>query len=193
MKPYSECKQAASGVRLLGAVSGAVLMAMAAARSTAADSPQTAGAAGSQQAAASAVPMLSEVTVTAQHVAENSQRVPIPITTVTPTQLQVSGAVSFKTLSDAVPAITTPGTFWANTYIRGVGTDSSSPNVEPAVATYIDDVYEPSSYALAGMAFTDIKQLSVLKGPQGTLFGRNTTGGVVQITTEDPQQAFGGH
>src|SRR5512146_2366856 len=192
MKPYSECKQAASGVRLLGAVSGAVLMALAAARSTAAGAPRMAGGAGSQ-ASDTAVPMLSEVTVTAQHVAENSQRVPIPITTVTPAQLQVSGAVSFKTLSDAVPAITTPGTFWANSYIRGVGTDSSSPNVEPAVATYVDDVYEPSSYALAGMAFTDIKQLSVLKGPQGTLFGRNTTGGVVQITTEDPQQAFGGH
>jgi iron complex outermembrane receptor protein len=190
MKP-SECKKAGNGVRVLSAVSGAVLMALAAARAMAADSP--AAAAGPQPAADTAIPMLSEVTVTAQHVVENSQRVPIPITTVTPSQLQVSGAVSFKTLSDAVPAITTPGTFWANSYIRGVGTDSSSPNVEPAVATYVDDVYEPSSYALAGMAFTDIKQISVLKGPQGTLFGRNTTGGVIQITTEDPQQQFGGH
>ena len=193
MKSLSECKQPASGARLLGAVSGAVLLALAAARSMAADSPQMSGGGGSQQTAAVAVPMLSEVTVTAQHVAENSQRVPIPITTVTPTQLQVSGAVSFKTLSDAVPSITTPGTFWANSYIRGVGTDSSSPNVEPAVATYVDDVYEPSSYALAGMAFTDISQISVLKGPQGTLFGRNTTGGVIQITTADPQEQFGGH
>lgn len=192
MKAYSECKQAAGAVRLLGAASTAVLMALAAPRSMAADSPQLATA-GPSPAAESAVPMLQEVTVTAQHVAENSQRVPIPITTVTPTQLQVSGAVSFKTLSDAVPAITTPGTFWANSYIRGVGTDSSSPNVEPAVATYVDDVYEPSSYALAGMAFTDISQIAVLKGPQGTLFGRNTTGGVIQITTADPQEQFGGH
>lgn len=192
MKTHSGCKHAAGGVRLLSAVSGAVLMALAAARSMAADSPQMAGGAGSQ-ASDTAIPMLSEVTVTAQHVAENSQRVPIPITTVTPAQLQVSGAVSFKTLSDAVPAITTPGTFWANSYIRGVGTDSSSPNVEPAVATYVDDVYEPSSYALAGMAFTDISQIAVLKGPQGTLFGRNTTGGVIQITTADPRQQFGGH
>ena len=193
MKTYTECKKAASGVRLLGAVSSAVLIALAAARATAADSPQAAGAAGQELAANAAVPMLSEVTVTAQHVTENSQRVPIPITTVTPAQLQVSGAISFKTLSDAVPAITTPGTFWANSYIRGVGTDSSSPNVEPAVATYVDDVYEPSSYALAGMAFTDISQIAVLKGPQGTLFGRNTTGGVIQITTADPKQQFGGH
>lgn len=193
MKTYSGCKKAASGVRLLGAVSGAVLMALAAARSMAADSPQATAADGSLQASNTAVPMLSVVTVTAQHIQENSQRVPIPITTVSPQQLQVSGAVTFKTLSDAVPAITTPGTFWANSYIRGVGTDSSSPNVEPAVATYVDDVYEPSSYALAGMAFTDIQQIAVLKGPQGTLFGRNTTGGVIQITTADPQQDFGGH
>ena len=178
---------------MLGAVSGAVMMALATARAVAADSPGAPGAARSQQTVDGAIPMLSEVTVTAQHVSENSQRVPIPITTVTPAQLQVSGAVNFKTLSNAVPAITTPGTFWANSYIRGVGTDSSSPNVEPAVATYVDDVYEPSSYALAGMAFTDVSQIAVLKGPQGTLFGRNTTGGVIQITTADPQQQFGGH
>src|SRR5487761_79111 len=193
MKRYSESKQAANGVRLLGGVSSAGLMALAAARPLAADSPRASAAAGPQQTADAAVPMLSEVTVTAQHVQENSQRVPIPITTVTPAQMQVSGAVSFKTLSDAVPSITTPGTFWANSYIRGVGTDSASPNVEPAVATYIDDVYEPSSYALAGMAFTDISQISVLKGPQGPLFGRNTPGGVIQITTADPQEQFGGH
>jgi iron complex outermembrane recepter protein len=192
MKTHTECKQAVNGVRLLGAVSGAVLMALAAARATA-DSPQTVGSEQPQQSSEVSAPMLSEVTVTAQHVVENSQNVPIPITTVTPAQMQVSGAVSFKTLSDAVPSITTPGTFWANSYIRGVGTDSASPNVEPAVATYIDDVYEPSSYGLAGMAFTDISQISVLKGPQGTLFGRNTTGGVIQITTEDPQEQFGGH
>ncbi len=193
MKAHTECNKAVNGVRLLGAVSGAVLMALAAARATAADSPQMAGSDPPQQSSAGSAPMLSVVTVTAQHVVENSQNVPIPITTVTPAQMQVSGAVSFKTLSDAVPSITTPGTFWANSYIRGVGTDSSSPNVEPAVATYIDDVYEPSSYALAGMAFTDVSQISVLKGPQGTLFGRNTTGGVIQITTDDPQQEFGGH
>ncbi len=193
MKTYSGCKKATAGVQLLGAVSSAVLMALACARSMAADAQQAADAAGSQQRAAATVPMLSEITVTAQHVQENSQRVPIPITTVSPVQLQVSGAVSFKTLSAAVPAITTPGTFWANSYIRGVGTDSASPNVEPAVATYVDDVYEPSSYALAGMAFTNIQQIAVLKGPQGTLFGRNTTGGVIQITTAEPQQQFGGH
>lgn len=193
MKRSGKCKTAANRVRRLGAVSGAVLMALAAARSMAADSPPTAGAAGPQPNGDASVPTLSEVTVTAQHVQENSQRVPIPITNVTPQQLQVSGADSFKALSDAVPSITTPGTFWANSYIRGVGTDSASPNVEPAVATYVDDVYEPSSYALAGMAFNDITQISVLKGPQGTLFGRNTTGGVIQITTADPHQDLGGN
>ncbi len=200
MKAYSECKKATTGVQLL--VSSAVLMALASAtRTMAADAQPVAGAAAQTQVSSASassssdatVPVLTEVTVTAEHVRENSQRVPIPITTVTPQQLQVNGAVSFKTLSNAVPDITTPGTFWANTYIRGVGTDSSSPNVEPAVATYIDGVYEPSSYALAGMALTDIQQIAVLKGPQGTLFGRNTTGGVIQITTDDPQQQFGGH
>jgi iron complex outermembrane receptor protein len=78
-------------------------------------------------------------------------------------------------------------------YIRGVGTNSNSPNNEPAVATYIDGVYDPSPYALATTYFNNIQQISVLKGPQGTLFGRDSTGGVVQIATADPKQAFGGN
>lgn len=209
MRLDSERTKATYWARLLGAVSAVGLIALApAAPSMAADAQaaatadaqsgsaadtQAAPSVDAQSASGAASPALAQVVVTAEHIEENSQRVPISITTVAADQLTAAGAVSIKTLSDAVPAITTPGTFWANTYIRGVGTDSSNPNVEPAVATYVDGVYIPSSYALAGMALNNIQQVSVLKGPQGTLFGRNTTGGVIQITTPTPQQDFSGN
>lgn len=201
MTHHCDRKKATCRAELLAAVSVAGLAALApTARSMAADSQpastsdtQAAALSADAQPASGSVPALAQVVVTAEHISENSQRVPISITTVSADQLTAQGAVSVKTLSDAVPSITTPGTFWANTYIRGVGTDSSNPNVEPAVATYVDGVYIPSSYALAGMALNNIQQISVLKGPQGTLFGRNTTGGVIQIATPTPQQEFSGN
>ena len=185
MKIYSESKKAVSWVHFLGAASGMSLMVLAhAPLATAADAGRDSN---------TAIPQLAEVTVTAQHVRENSQEVPIAISTVSAGTLQQQGAVSISTLSAAVPQITTAGKTWSNMYIRGVGTNSASPNNEPSVGTYIDDVYNPSPYALSALYFNNIRQITVLKGPQGTLFGRDTTGGVVQITTEDPKHQFGGN
>ena len=76
---------------------------------------------------------------------------------------------------------------YAQPHIRGVGTLAAGPGVENSVATYIDNVYLASPFA-GSMLFNNISQLAVLKGPQGTLFGRNATGGVIQITTYDPDQ-----
>lgn len=201
MKIYSQLKKPASWVHLLVALSATALMVLSLTTSAMAADPQSASATDSQAATTSdaqpasesAAPALAQVVVTAEHVEENSQRVPIAISTVSASQLQAQGAISIKSLSDAVPDVTTPGSLWANSYIRGVGTDSDNGNVEPAVATYIDGVYIPSQFAVVATALNNIQQLSVLKGPQGTLFGRNTTGGVIQITTPDPQQEFGGN
>jgi iron complex outermembrane recepter protein len=195
MKIHSRFKRAASWVHPLRVVlSTTALMVLSLTTSAMAADPQTASnVADSQTASDAGAPALAEVVVQAEHISENSQRVPIAITTVSADQLQAQGAISFKSLSDALPALTTPGSLWANTYIRGVGVDSDTPNVEPAVATYIDGVYIPSQFALTGMGLNNIQQVSVLKGPQGTLFGRNTTGGVIQITTPDPQQQFSGN
>ncbi len=185
MKTYSENARAAVWVHLLGAVSSAGLMVLSPTMSSMAAEPE--------QASESAVPSLGVITVTAQRRAENNQRVPIAITTVTADQLQAQGTVSIQTLAASVPNLTTAGSFWANTYIRGVGTNSASPNNEPSVATYVDGVYNPSAYGLSSFYFNDLKQIEVLKGPQGTLFGRNATGGVIQIITADPKHEFGGH
>jgi iron complex outermembrane receptor protein len=136
---------------------------------------------------------LQEITVTAQRRAENSQRVPIAIDTVSGAALQERGAVSVQTLSSAVPNLTTTGSFNTNMFIRGVGSSSVSPNVEPSVATYVDGVYMPSQFGMSGFAFNNIERLEVLKGPQGTLFGRNATAGVVQIITPDPRHDFSGN
>jgi iron complex outermembrane receptor protein len=136
---------------------------------------------------------LQEITVTAQRRAENSQQVPIAINTVSGADLQDRGAVSVETLSTAIPNLTSTGSFNANMFIRGVGSSSTSPNVEPSVATYVDGVYMPSQFGMSGFAFNNIERLEVLKGPQGTLFGRNATAGVVQIVTPDPKQEFSGN
>jgi iron complex outermembrane receptor protein len=75
--------------------------------------------------------------------------------------------------------------------IRGVGNSSAQAGNENAVATYVDGVYMASAIASV-LSFNNIEQVAVLRGPQGTLFGRNATGGVIQIKTLDPVQEFGG-
>src|SRR3546814_2987553 len=77
-------------------------------------------------------------------------------------------------------------------HLRGVGTTALSAGTENSVATYVDGVYILSlNGALAQL--NSIDQIEVLKGPQGTLFGRNATGGVISIRTKDPSHDFGGN
>ncbi len=148
--------------------------------------------AGTSEPAAEAA-TLEEVTVTAERREDNLQRVPIAVTAVSGEDLKLRGADSLQSLSTTVPGFSTSGSLWVGAYVRGIGSTSASPNNEPSVATYVDGVYNPSSYALTGFAFNNIERLEVLKGPQGTLFGRNATGGVVQIVTADPRQTLGGN
>jgi iron complex outermembrane receptor protein len=135
---------------------------------------------------------LAEVTVTAQRRAENSQTVPIAISTVSAEDAKMRGAVSIETLTTTVPSLMTTGSSGTSIYIRGVGNTSASPNNESSAATYIDGVYQPSIFGLIGFPFNNIERVEVLKGPQGTLFGRNSTAGVVQIITPDPRHDAGG-
>ena len=127
---------------------------------------------------------LEDIVVTAQKRSENLQDVPIAITAVSGGQLATAGVSNITQLNIAVPAVntrTTIGSFQPS--IRGIGTSGN--NVENPIALYIDGVYYASQRE--GLReLNDIDQLSVLKGPQGTLFGRNATGGVIQITTKAP-------
>ena len=133
---------------------------------------------------------LADIVVTAQKRAQNVQDVPIAITALTADQLTTSGIVSTSQLNVAIPGVNirqTVGSFQPS--IRGVGTSAN--NVENPVALYIDDVYYPFQREGA-RELNDLEQVAVLKGPQGTLFGRNATGGVIQLTTRRPQYAFSG-
>ena len=130
---------------------------------------------------------VGDVVVTAQRRAENLQRVPIVITAVDNEQLVRAGVTSLPTLGTIAPGLNarTSGGGVFQPSIRGIGTSSNV--VENPVALYIDGVYLPNQNE-GNQELPDVEQVAVLKGPQGTLFGRNATGGVIQITTRRPSQ-----
>ena len=130
---------------------------------------------------------LQEIVVTAQRRAQTQQSVPIAVSTVTADMAQKSGVTGTEALNISVPGLqfsrsTANG---GTPFLRGVGSTLATPGFEPAVATYVDDVYIGASTGNL-MSFNNIDQIEVLKGPQGTLFGRNATGGVVNIRTRRP-------
>jgi len=140
--------------------------------SAAPDSPETAG--------------LEEIIVTAQRRVESLQSVPIAISTMTGAQATALGVNNVLDLPFAASSlnVTTSGNS-ATMFLRGVGSNAGNPNNEPSVATYVDGIYYPNPNATI-FEFDNIDRIEVLKGPQGTLFGRNATGGVIQILTRDP-------
>lgn len=135
---------------------------------------------------------LQDIVVTAQRRSENLQRVPISVSAATTERLTNSGIQNTIQLAEVIPGLTF--TFIAgNTQvrIRGVGTNAFGPGIENPAAIYVDGVYLAST-AAALFNLANIERVEVLKGPQGTLFGRNATGGLVQIITPDPSFDFRG-
>ena len=131
---------------------------------------------------------LTEIVIVAQKRSENLQNVPITISTVSGSQLTSVAATSITALADVTPGLqmtTSQGSL--SPHIRGVGSDI--PNVENSVALYLDGVYIASPSA-ALLSLNSVQQVETLKGPQGTLFGRNATGGAILIETRDPTQSF---
>jgi iron complex outermembrane recepter protein len=129
---------------------------------------------------------LQEVIVTAQKRAENLQDVPVTVSAITAAQLTQSLTANNVDLNMIVPGldIETQGSYTLPA-IRGVTTTLTNLGDEPNVSTYIDGVYYPVSFGQF-MNFNDVDRIEVLKGPQGTLFGRNATGGAISIITKDP-------
>lgn len=133
---------------------------------------------------------IDEIVVTAQKREERLQDVPIAIAAFTGEALEASGV---KTMADL--AIKTPGLVfdtlvnYSLIYIRGVGTDAFIPSADLSVAPYVDGVYFPISFGLA-RSLGEVERVEVLKGPQGTLFGRNATGGAINIVTKAPKDVF---
>jgi iron complex outermembrane receptor protein len=154
---------------------------------------QASGAQDPTLAAPAAAPaMLQEVVVTAQRRRENLQDVPITVTAVSAAKLSAGGVQNTQDLIAVVPGLTFPsseGT--ALPHIRGVGSTGVAPGVENSVALYVDGVYYGTA-AGSILALNNVSEIEVLKGPQGTLFGRNATGGLIQVLTKDPTQDFHG-
>ena len=163
-----------------------LLLGPAEGRAEAGTAAEAVSAGGSSPATSETSVELEEVTVTAQKRTENIQDVPVSVSTISATQLQKANIVDVRDLSVAIPTVTLTDTNgYLTASIRGVGGDAVGPGVENQVSLYIDDVYYGSP-AGSLLSLNNIRQVDVLKGPQGTLFGRNATGGVVQITTRDP-------
>jgi iron complex outermembrane receptor protein len=145
------------------------------------------------QTATPAAPVaLQEVVVTAQRRAENLQHTPVAVSVVTSEALAKQAIVSEADLQSAVPGLTVRGTADANQLnyaLRGQSVDAFS-NSPPAVLPYVDEVATNNA---GSTAFYDLQSVQVLKGPQGTLFGRNGTGGAVLFTTAKPNSTFGGY
>jgi iron complex outermembrane recepter protein len=130
---------------------------------------------------------VGEIIVTAQKRSENSQNVPIAITAVGEKEIAVSGITNTENLRGTVPSLnlTRGAGGFALPRIRGVGATGQGNGVENPVAIYVDGVYYAASSGALQSLF-DAEQVAVLKGPQGTLFGRNATGGLIQISTLNP-------
>ena len=142
-----------------------------------------------------ALAQIDEVVVTAQRRAETAQDVPVALTVISAEDLETQLIEDTLDLQRFVPNLnlgTNTGTAnAARIFLRGVGEDESRGAVEPAVGTYVDGVYIGR---IVGALFdlVDISQIEVLRGPQGTLYGRNSNGGAIKITSVRPDtESFG--
>ncbi|MGC4251965.1 MAG: TonB-dependent receptor [Sphingobium sp.] len=138
---------------------------------------------------------IEEILVTAQRRTENVQDVPIAISAFSSGQLERIGATNTLDIGNFVPnllSFNNTGLASANAYfLRGLGSTDSMATADPAVGTYIDDIYL-SRQSANNLSFFDVERIEVLRGPQGTLFGRNTTGGAINVILKDPGKKFGG-
>ncbi|MFK7885437.1 MAG: TonB-dependent receptor [Gammaproteobacteria bacterium] len=139
---------------------------------------------------------LEEVTVTAQRREEGVQDIPVAVSAFSAETLRNTGITEALDIAKIVPnfvAHNNTGLGTANLYsIRGLNNTESIATFDPPVGTYVNDFFIQRQNA-NNYAFFDINRVEVLRGPQGTLFGRNTTGGAVRMILNDPAAEFGGY
>ncbi len=166
-----------SGARIAGSVIAFAVAQTAAAQVT-----------GQQPAADSTAAQVQDVIVTAQKRSERLQDVPIAVTAITAETIQNRRTLDLVDLSNQAPGLQIKSDDnGANPriFIRGVGVNDFNPATNSAVGIYADGVYVASPLAQR-LAFFDLQQVEVLRGPQGTLYGRNTTGGAINVTSKLP-------
>jgi len=140
---------------------------------------------------------LAEVVVTAEYREEKLQNTPIAISAFTSEAIEQQGANKLSDILSSAPSVQLRSQSAAfgesvTAYIRGFGQADFDPAFEPGVGLYIDDVYYPR---LTGANFDllDVERVEVLRGPQGTLYGRNSEGGAVRFVTRKPTGDGGGY
>lgn len=134
-----------------------------------------------------------DIVVTARKRAEHLQDVPISITALSEKQLETRGVTTVGDLAHAFPSFhyVERGNLQIEMTIRGIGGDARNIGIDSGVGMYIDGVYMARSTGY-NSDLADTQQVEVLRGPQGTLFGKNAIAGVVSITTKKPAEEFGG-
>lgn len=137
--------------------------------------------------------VLEEITVTARQRTESLQDVPVAVTVMDESAIQKSFAQNLGEMGAYAPNVTigtVPGFTAASIAIRGVSTGDIPSTFDPAVTVAVDGFYL-GHYQASLLDMFDIQQVEILRGPQGTLFGKNTIGGVINVTTKKPSGEFG--
>jgi len=141
--------------------------------------------------------LIEEVVVTARKREESLQDAPLAVTALTAEQLDFRGLSDIENLDQFTPnlVLKTSPTYSnvtnAAAYIRGIGQNDFTPAIDPGVGMYVDGVYLGRSVG-AILNLVDLERIEVLRGPQGTLFGRNTIGGAIVLYSKKPNEEFGG-
>lgn len=162
---------------------GVSLLALAAVPAMAQEAPAN----GPQDAAAA-----DEIIVTATKAGQSLDRAPVAAVSVDAAQLARLNVQSVRDAQVLLPSVVyndSGGS--AQIYIRGIGSNSAYAGLESSIGTYVDGVYLQRQVG-ASVDVVDLKSIEVLNGPQGSLYGRNATGGVVLVNTNDPSQRFEG-
>jgi iron complex outermembrane receptor protein len=136
---------------------------------------------------------LEEVVVTAERRQVGLMDLPMSISAVTGDTLNEQGIVNFSQLVDTMPNVTYSAIAQIpRIFIRGVGLDALAPGADPRVAIYTDEVYNARVAGAFG-TFFDLERVEVLRGPQGTLYGRNATAGAINIISKEPGDSLNGY
>lgn len=140
--------------------------------------------------------VIDEIIVTARKKNESIQDIPGVVNVISSEQLRANGTTDARSLAQNTPGVVYSETFAGASApritIRGVGDDDFNPNGSSSAAIHVNGVYQGTNGLLNGQYF-DIDRVEVLKGPQGTLYGRNATAGAVNILTRRPDDEFGGY
>lgn len=136
-------------------------------------------------------PRIEEVVVTATKRAESVQDTPASIAVIGADQLQAQGVTDIRLVNTLIPGVRFgKQQSTAQLFIRGVGIGSDNPNLDTAVAMVVNAVTQPREGT--GASLFDLERVEVLKGPQGTIYGTNAIGGVINIVTARPKKDFSG-